>query len=67
MRSVRDMEVDGRRCLVRVDFTLLGGGETGEAVEELGLADEMDHVSTGGGAFVAYLERGDLPGLAALR
>ncbi|MFL5341842.1 MAG: phosphoglycerate kinase [Gemmataceae bacterium] len=36
--------------------TIVGGGETAEAVEEMGMVDDMSHVSTGGGAFLKYVE-----------
>ena len=60
-RHVAQTMAETRGC-----FTVVGGGDSAAAAKEFGFADNMDHVSTGGGASLELIEKGDLPGMAAL-
>ena len=48
-------------------FSLAGGGDTLAAIDQFGVADAVSYISTGGGAFLEYVEGKELPAVAALK
>jgi phosphoglycerate kinase len=59
-------EAVGRAVAECAGYTVIGGGDSVAAIELLGLASKVKHISTGGGASLEYLEGKSLPGLTAL-
>jgi len=59
-KAVKEATVNGA-------FSLIGGGDSAAAINNLGFGDDVSYVSTGGGALLEYMEGKELPGIAALR
>ncbi|KAJ1492482.1 phosphoglycerate kinase [Baffinella frigidus] len=65
-KGTNDVALTLAECTKKGAITIIGGGDSVAAVEKAGLADQMSHISTGGGASLELLEGQVLPGVAAL-
>ena len=62
----RGTETLARAIAASKAFSIAGGGDTLAAVDKYGIADQISYISTGGGAFLEFLEGKDLPAVVAL-
>ena len=60
-------EVLARAIAASGAFSIAGGGDTLAAVDKYGIADDISYISTGGGAFLEFLEGKELPAVVALK
>ncbi len=66
-RFGRDTQAIAGALAPTIAYSVVGGGDTVAAIDQVDLADRTDHLSTGGGAMLEFVEFGDLPRLRSLR